>query len=1152
MEKISTLGELIVRVGADTRNLVGGLNDSTRQLNRWNQQAERGIGGIMDSIGRGMLIVGSAAATGFGAAMFAGTKLNANLEQSKVAFTTMLGSAEKADAFLKEMRDFAAHTPFEFTELQTAAKKMLAFGFAAEQVKPMLTSIGNAVAGLGGGQEMIDRVTVAIGQMQAKGKVSAQEMNQLAENGIPGWQMIADKMGLTTAEVMKLSEKGLIPADQAIKALTEGMDKRFGGMMEKQSKTMLGLFSTLKDMAAEYLTDVFGPTFETLKVKLDGLMAKLDEMKKNGTLQEWADSAKKAISVFWNVAEVVFKGIVGAGKFIYDNWNLIGPILAGVLAGFLAFRVATGVIKGITLATKVMNMTWKVNPIGMVTMLIMGLVTAGVYLYKNWDTVKAKAQELWRSIGDVWDNIKNKITEVVNGIKTWFDNLSTPVKVAMEAIAGVITGLMLPSMIKWSVTTSVEAVKIIASWVAIKLEAIATGAVHAAQVVPGIIAGWAAMAISAAKEGARIVAQWVLIGVRSLLSAAKMAAAWVIAMGPIAWVTAIIVSLAAVIIANWDTVKAKTSEIWKSITGFIGKTWESIKKTAETVWNGIKEFFKKWGTDLLLIATGPAGWAVLLAQKLGVNWDKIKQTALNVWNSVKTGISSIWTSITGGISSAVGSVASRVKSGMESAWSYIKSVPSQALQWGKNIIQGLSNGIQGMAATFKANLIAWVNKNIPEPIKKLLKIASPSQVMVKFGEMVAQGLADGIENRSSKVTEQTQRLADAIKGAADQMLSDIDRALDITKEEFSLSELQLGEDAGEGSKLSLQLQELNAESDAASKRIEVLTEAHSRSVKATGANSAESQDLAYQLKKEELAQKKIQIQIQNTTAAQNKLSDSSVFLQARLDDLEEEMSNLDIKHSIEQAQLGESANQASQYALEVRQGNEALGLAKERLDLVSAAYEQSRIKTGENSEQTRNLYKELLEAKLSYEDLKSNIADTTDKMNEQINSAEELKDRIVDLSRVNAGLPESGNGSVHLSAVIANSGDIPTPEESGLNNTKIGSDGLTDYTRAIRDALSENINAVPHLATGGFIEKDTMAMLHKNEGVLPLDKLQPMMSNALMDAMQKIGSFMGSFTPAFTGAGTSQPVYLTVNLDGTVISRQLYYLNQGKFRGQGA
>ena len=72
----------------------------------------------------------------------------ANMEQQQVALTTMLGSAEKASSLLADLQNFAATTPFQFTELTDATKRMIAFGFSAKEVIPNLRKLGDASAGL--------------------------------------------------------------------------------------------------------------------------------------------------------------------------------------------------------------------------------------------------------------------------------------------------------------------------------------------------------------------------------------------------------------------------------------------------------------------------------------------------------------------------------------------------------------------------------------------------------------------------------------------------------------------------------------------------------------------------------------------------------------------------------------------------------------------------------------------------------------------------------------------------------------------------------------------------------------------------------------------------------------------------------------------
>jgi len=251
---------LFVSIGADMGGLKKGLKDSNNDL--------VSFGNSMMSVGGKMTAVITAPALLAGGAML---KIGMAAEQNRIAFETLLGSAQAAGSFLNDLQDFAASTPFQFPELVDASKRMLAFGFASEKIIPMLTTIGDTVSGLGLGSEGINRVTLAIGQMSAKGKVSAQEMMQLTEAGIPAWQYLADAMGISTAEVMKMTEQGLVPASEALDYLLAGMKSDFGGLMAKQSQTAGGALSNLQDEITRASGDIATTFLPIVKDAITGL-----------------------------------------------------------------------------------------------------------------------------------------------------------------------------------------------------------------------------------------------------------------------------------------------------------------------------------------------------------------------------------------------------------------------------------------------------------------------------------------------------------------------------------------------------------------------------------------------------------------------------------------------------------------------------------------------------------------------------------------------------------------------------------------------------------------------------------------------------------------------------------------------------------------
>lgn len=189
-------------------------------------------------------VLGIAAVYEFGKAVFG---LTSQMEQLKGSFETLLGSGEKAAKMLADIDSFARQTPFSKLDVAANAQKLLGFGFAAEQILPTLQSVGNAVAAIGGNKETLDGVILALGQIQTKGKISAEEMNQLAERGIPAWRLLSEQLGKTTAETMKLAEQGKIAAGVAVPAILRAFQEQYLGALDKQSKTLQGRFSNLVD-----------------------------------------------------------------------------------------------------------------------------------------------------------------------------------------------------------------------------------------------------------------------------------------------------------------------------------------------------------------------------------------------------------------------------------------------------------------------------------------------------------------------------------------------------------------------------------------------------------------------------------------------------------------------------------------------------------------------------------------------------------------------------------------------------------------------------------------------------------------------------------------------------------------------------------------
>lgn len=214
---------------------------------------------------------------------------SAQMEQNRVAFTTMLGSAEKASALLKEMTAFASTTPFELPEIVEGGKKLLAFGFAAKDIIPTLTKLGDVSAGL---SIPIGELSQIYGKMKVAGVIQAEELNVLTERGIPIFSELAKVMKVNENQIKKMGSEGKITFSDLEKAFTNMTKEgsQFGGLMIAQANTLGGKWSNLQDAMGKALTSIgnsaSGLTGEVLKsftIALNALAKTEDNVTKSST-----------------------------------------------------------------------------------------------------------------------------------------------------------------------------------------------------------------------------------------------------------------------------------------------------------------------------------------------------------------------------------------------------------------------------------------------------------------------------------------------------------------------------------------------------------------------------------------------------------------------------------------------------------------------------------------------------------------------------------------------------------------------------------------------------------------------------------------------------------------------------------------------------
>jgi tape measure domain-containing protein len=229
--------------------------------------------------GAALLGFAALATAGLGALTVMGVKAAATMEQTQIQFKSLLGSAELGNKVLRDLQQFAAATPFEFLDIAPVAARFFnlaeVLGMAKTQVVEFLTVVGNIASVTGGGAFAMERVAFAMGQIASKGRLSAQDLNQIGD-ALVGFNVragIAAELGMSAADTMKAMEAGTIDAQTGLRALMAAMAKFPGaaGAMEAQSQTLIGLFSTFKDTVKLALIDAFTPVIPEIKLALAGV-----------------------------------------------------------------------------------------------------------------------------------------------------------------------------------------------------------------------------------------------------------------------------------------------------------------------------------------------------------------------------------------------------------------------------------------------------------------------------------------------------------------------------------------------------------------------------------------------------------------------------------------------------------------------------------------------------------------------------------------------------------------------------------------------------------------------------------------------------------------------------------------------------------------
>lgn len=273
------LDDLVVRFLGDGTSYLNMLRTSVAET-RAAAADVQGVAARIEGFGRTLTdfassvtskVLGAAGVVGVLGSVFKGINLAAEAEANAVAFGVMFKSMDKGKQLVQDLQQFAAATPLNTADLQTAAKTLLQFGVAGDDLLPIMQQLGDVT---GGDAQKFNHMALAFGQMSASGRLMGQDLLQMISGGFNPLQEISRTSGKSMAVLKQQMEKGAISVQMvrdAFKSAT-GPGGQFFEFMKSSSKGLKGLFSTMQDDIGGALRQIGEDVVDVFHLK-DAMMA---------------------------------------------------------------------------------------------------------------------------------------------------------------------------------------------------------------------------------------------------------------------------------------------------------------------------------------------------------------------------------------------------------------------------------------------------------------------------------------------------------------------------------------------------------------------------------------------------------------------------------------------------------------------------------------------------------------------------------------------------------------------------------------------------------------------------------------------------------------------------------------------------------------
>lgn len=294
------------KAGDEAKQSVGPINRLKAAVGGVTKKASGGLGGFLKGIVSSKLAVGALLA---GTLAWGGSTAIAT-ETATVKFGTLLQDMDQGKALIQEITSFSAATPFSNAALRESAGLLLNAQVPADQITAKLTKLGDIAAGTG---KPIKDFASIFAKVSNTGKMGLDQVNQLAERGVPIYGALQKTLGVTKGELSSMISDGKLGAGEleaAIDSLTTGTGV-FAGGMAKQSTTVAGLWSTLKDNVGIAFETLVGGFVMGSKSIMTGTITAVQTitsylMRLQPVFTAIFGAAKAGLTAFWTLGQSVF------------------------------------------------------------------------------------------------------------------------------------------------------------------------------------------------------------------------------------------------------------------------------------------------------------------------------------------------------------------------------------------------------------------------------------------------------------------------------------------------------------------------------------------------------------------------------------------------------------------------------------------------------------------------------------------------------------------------------------------------------------------------------------------------------------------------------------------------------------------------------